>query len=273
MGYLNIVRNKINTIMTDLNKLIKDKNIKALILDMDGVITNTAVLHAEAWKKLCDSFLKQQGEQDGKAYEPFDFTEDYRTYVDGVPRLEAMRNFMNSRGIDLPQGEAEDDANENTIVGLGERKDLYFHELLKQNSVVMFEGAVQWVKEQQEAGMKTAIVSASRNCLTILRRANLEKLFEVRIDKVVSNELGLQHKPAPDIFLEAARQLGVEPQQSAVFEDAPAGIEGAKAGGFGLVVGVDHGSRKEALETKGADLVIQGFSPYLQAQNIAAFNS
>ena len=256
--------------MSDLNKLIKEKNIKALIMDMDGVVTNTAVLHAEAWKKLCDSYLKQRSEQDGKTYKPFDFMEDYRNYVDGVPRLEAMRNFMESRGIDLPQGEPEDDANENTIVGLGERKDLYFHELLKQNGVVVFDGAVEWVKEKQQEGLKTAIVSASRNCLTIIRRANLEKLFEVRVDKVVSNELGLQNKPAPDIYLEAARQLGVDPREAAVFEDAPAGIEGAKAGNFGLIVGVDHGARKELLETKGADLVIQGFTPYLQAQDITA---
>ncbi|MCJ8166237.1 beta-phosphoglucomutase family hydrolase [Pontibacter sp. E15-1] len=256
--------------MSDLNKLIKERNIKALILDMDGVITNTAMLHAEAWKKLCDSFLKQRSEQDGNTYKPFDFVEDYRAFVDGVPRLEAMRNFMDSRGIDLPQGQPEDDANENTIVGLGERKDLYFHELLKQNSVVVFDSAVQWVKEQQQAGMKTAIVSASRNCLTILRRASLDKLFEVRVDKVVSAERNLQNKPAPDLYLEAARQLGFSPQETAVFEDAPAGIEGAKAGGFGLVVGVDHGSRGEVLEKKGADLVIQGFTQQLQKQNIEA---
>lgn len=259
--------------MTDLNKLIKERNIKALILDMDGVVTNTAVLHAEAWKKLCDSYLKQRSEQDGKSYKPFDLLEDFHAYVHGMPRLEAMRNFMNSRGIELPEGGAEDDASENTVVGLGDRKDLYFHELLKQNGVVVFEGAVQWVKEQKQAGMKTAIVSASRNCLTILRRAGLEKLFEARVDKVVSNELNLQTKPAPDIYLEAARRLGVRPEEAAVFEDSPAGIAGAKSAGFGLVVGVDHGSRKEELETKGSDIVIQGFSAYLQAQDVATSNS
>ena len=259
--------------MTDLNKLIKERNSRALILDIDGVVTNTAVLHAEAWKKLCDSYLKQRSEQDGKHYEPFDLMEDFHAYVHGVPRLEAMRNFMDSRGIDLPQGEPGDDASKNTVVGLGERKDLYFHELLKQNGVVVFEGAVQWIKEQKQAGMKTAVVSASRNCLTILRRAGLEKLFDVRVDKVVSNELSLRNKPAPDIYLEAARRLEVKPEEAAVFEDSPAGIDGAKAAGFGLVVGVDHGSRKEELEAKGADLVIQGFSAYLQAQQITAFNS
>lgn len=259
--------------MSNLNNLIKEKNIKALILDMDGVVTNTAALHAEAWKKLCDSFLKQRSEEDGKSYEPFDFKEDYRAFVDGVPRLEAMRNFMKSRGIDVPEGSPEDDENQNTIVGLGERKDFYFHELLKQSGVVVFDNAVKWIKEQQEEGMKTAIVSASRNCLNIIRRAGIEKLFEARADRVVAAELKLQNKPAPDIYLEAARQLGVQPQEAAVFEDAAAGIEGAKAGGFGLVVGVDNGYKKESLEMKGADLIIKGFASELKVRDESTVNS
>ncbi|AKD05829.1 hydrolase [Pontibacter korlensis] len=240
--------------------------MKALILDMDGVITNTAGLHAEAWKKLCDSFLKQRGEQDGKSYKPFHLKEDYQKYVHDVPRLDAMRNFMESRGITLPEGTATEDAGSNTLVGLGERKDLYFHELLKQNGVVVFDDAIDWIKEQQEAGMKTAIVSASRNCLTILRRAGLDKLFEVRVDKVVANELKLKSKPAPDIYLEAARRLGVEPQETAVFEDTAAGIEGAKAGGFGLIVGVDRSISKEKLNAEDVDVVINGFSSELKAK-------
>lgn len=211
--------------MSDLNKLIKERNIKALILDMDGVVTNTAGLHAEAWKKLCDSFLRQRREEGGDEYKPFDLKEDYRTYVHDVPRLDAMRNFMESRGVFLPEGEPDDDADKNTIVGLGERKDLYFHELLKQDGVVVFDKAVQWIKEQKQAGMKVAIVSASRNCLTILRRAGLEKLFEARVDKVVAAELKLNNKPAPDVYLEAARRLGAAPQEAAVFEDSEAGID------------------------------------------------
>ncbi|GAB3816089.1 beta-phosphoglucomutase family hydrolase [Pontibacter rugosus] len=229
------------------------------------VLSQTQPLHAEAWKRLCDSFLKQQGQQDGTTYKPFDLQEDYRTFVHDVPRIDAMRNFMESRGLSLPEGKPEDDADKNTIVGLGERKDLYFHELLKQNGVVVFDNAVQWVKEQQEAGMKIAIVSGSRNCLTILRRAGLDRLFEVRVDKVVAGEHKLKSKPAPDIYLEAARQLGVKPEDTAVFEDTTAGIEGAKAGGFGLVVGVDHSYKKENLEMKGADIVIKGFSSEVKA--------
>lgn len=258
--------------MSDLSNLIKERNIQALILDMDGVVTNTAGLHAEAWKKLCDSFLRQKSEEDGKTYAPFNLREDYRTFVHDVPRLDAMRNFMESRGIDLPQGNPEDDADSNTLVGLGERKDLYFHELLKQNGVVVFEPAINWVKAQQEAGMKTAIVSASRNCLTILRRAGLDKLFEVRVDKVLAAELKLQNKPAPDVYLEAARRLNVSPEQTAVFEDSAAGIEGAKAGGFGLVVGVDHNFKQEGLEMKGADLVLKGFASEIQTTSASAIS-
>ncbi|GHA60866.1 HAD-IA family hydrolase [Pontibacter akesuensis] len=258
--------------MSDLSNLIKERNIKALILDMDGVITNTAGLHAEAWKRLCDSFLKQRGQQDGKTYKPFDLQEDYRNFVHDVPRLDAMRNFMESRGIEVPEGRPEDDADKNTIVGLGERKDFYFHELLKQNGVFVFDPAVQWVKEQQQASMKTAIVSGSRNCLTILQRAGLDRLFEVRVDKVVASQLKLNSKPAPDIYVEAARQLGVSPAETAVFEDSTAGIAGAKAGGFGLVVGVDHSFKKEQLEMDGADIVIKGFSAEVKAKNASSIS-
>ncbi|MCX2739160.1 HAD family hydrolase [Pontibacter anaerobius] len=258
--------------MSNLSKLIQERNIKALILDMDGVITNTAGLHAEAWKKLCDSFLRQRSEQDGKAYEPFNLKEDYQTYVHDVPRIDAMRNFMASRGITLPEGEPSDSVGNNTLVGLGERKDYYFHELLKQNGVVVFDDAIQWVKEQQQAGMKTAIVSGSRNCLTILRRAGLDKLFPVRVDKVVANELKMKSKPAPDIYLEAARRLGVQPQETAVFEDTEGGVEGAKAGDFGLIVGIDRGLNQERLETKGADIVIKGFAAELKAQKATSLN-
>lgn len=258
--------------MSNLSNLIKERNIKALILDMDGVITNTAGLHAEAWKKLCDSYLRQRSEQDGKDYKPFNLKEDYQTYVHDVPRLDAMCNFMASRGIELPEGSPSDSAGTNTLIGLGERKDYYFHELLKQNGVVVFDDAVKFVREQQKAGMKTAIVSGSRSCLTILRRAGLDKLFEVRVDKVVANELKMHSKPAPDIYLEAARRLGVSPAETAVFEDTVGGIEGAKAGGFGLVVGVDRSYVQERLEEKGADFVIKSFEPELKEKPVSTFN-
>lgn len=247
--------------MSTLNNLLKEKNIKALILDMDGVITRTAGLHAEAWKKMCDAFLRKRSEEDNKRYELFDYTEDYRTYVDGMPRLDGVRNFLASRGITLPEGNPNDqEVGETTVTGLGNLKNLYFMELLKQNGVVVFEDTLKWMKEQKEQGMPLAVISASKNCSEILQRAGLAKMFDARVDGLVSNELKLKGKPEPDIFLEAARRLGVEPGETAIFEDAWAGVAAGKAGSFALVVGVDRGANKELLEENGADIVIRSFT-------------
>lgn len=245
--------------MSNLNNLILEKNIKALIFDMDGVITRTASLHAEAWKKMCDAFLRQRSEQDGKQYEPFDYTEDYRQYVDGMPRQDGVRNFFMSRGIDLPQGDPSNQSEEGTVISLGNLKNFYFQELLKLNGVVVFEDAVNWIKAQKEKGMHVAVISASKNSPDILRRAGLDKLFEVRVDGLVSAELKLNGKPEPDIFLEAAKRLRVQPQETAIFEDAWAGVAAGKAGGFALVIGVDRGSNQKMLEENGADIVINSF--------------
>lgn len=246
--------------MSNLSNLISERNIKALILDMDGVITKTSVLHAEAWKKMCDLYLKQRGSEEGKEYKPFDVVEDYREFVDGMPRLDGVRNFFKSRGITLPEGNPDDEAGDNTVVGLGDLKNLYFQQLLKQNGVVVFEDTVKFVKEQQEKGLRTAVISASKNCLDILRSAGLINLFEVRVDGIVAGELKLKGKPEPDIFLEAAKRLDVQPQEAAIFEDAWAGIAAGKAGNFGLVVGVDRTNNKELLEKHGADLIINSFT-------------
>ncbi len=245
--------------MSNLNNLILEKNIKALIFDMDGVITRTASLHAEAWKKMCDAFLRQRSEQDGKQYEPFDYTEDYRQYVDGMQRQEGVRNFFLSRGIELPQGNPDDPSEEGTVISLGNLKNYYFQELLRLNGVVVFDDAINWIKAQKEQGMRVAVISASKNSPDILKRAGLDKLFEVRVDGLVSAELKLNGKPAPDIFLEAAKRLNVQPQETAIFEDAWAGVAAGKAGGFALVVGVDRGANQQMLEDNGADVVINSF--------------
>ncbi|TXK46403.1 beta-phosphoglucomutase family hydrolase [Pontibacter qinzhouensis] len=233
--------------------------MKALILDMDGVITNTAVVHAEAWKKMTDLFLKKRGEKDGKSYKPFDVVEDYRSYVDGMPRYDGVRNFLESRGITIPEGEAADDDGKETIIGLGNLKNLYFQELLKQNGVVVFEDTLAWVKAYKKNGLKTAVISSSKNCFDIIRRGGLEQLFEARVDGLVSGELKLKGKPEPDIFLEAAKRLGVKPEETAIFEDAWAGVAAGKAGNFALVVGINRGNAGQTLEENGADIVISKF--------------
>ncbi|WP_242919385.1 HAD family hydrolase [Pontibacter liquoris] len=244
--------------MSTLNNLLQEKNIKALILDMDGVITHTAMIHAEAWKRMVDTFLRKRGEQDGKAYEPMDAEKDYSAYVDGVPRHTAVRNLFKAKGIELPEGTPEDYTGKETVVGLGNLKNMYFQEMIKQG-VEVYEDTVEWLKQQQKAGRRIAVVSSSKNCHDILQRAGLERFFEERVDGLTAATEGLQHKPAPDLFLETAKRLNVSPSETAVFEDAPKGIQAAKAGNFALVVGIDRGGNKAPLEESGADLIIQGF--------------
>ncbi|GAA4445551.1 hypothetical protein GCM10023188_48910 [Pontibacter saemangeumensis] len=242
-----------------LARLLKEKNIKALILDMDGVITQTAKLHAAAWKRMFDDYLLQRGKEEGKIYEPLQIATDYRQYIDGIPRYDGVRNFLTSRGIVLPEGAAADVPGTETVAGLGNRKNLYFQELVQQGGVEAYADTVLFLKQKKAQGFRTAVISASRNCQAILAAAQLEELFEVRVDGVVAAELGLKGKPAPDIFLEAARQLGVPVHESAVFEDAISGVLAGKAGGFPLVVGINRTGQAKELTEHGADLVLDKF--------------
>ncbi|WP_299985776.1 HAD family phosphatase [uncultured Pontibacter sp.] len=245
--------------MSTLQQLLQDKNIKALILDLDGVITQTARVHAQAWKRMFDSYLKQRGEKEGKRYEPLDIETDYREHIDGIPRYDGVRNFLTSRGITLPEGTPEDEEGEETIGGLGNLKNMYFQELLKQEGVDVYEDTIAWLKRQKQQGMRTAVISASKNCVDVLHAAGIERLFEEHVDGLQSAELGLKGKPAPDIFLEAARRLGIAPEEAAVFEDARKGVKAGKAGGFALVVGIDRHHDTEGLKANGADIVIKEF--------------
>ncbi|MBF9254780.1 beta-phosphoglucomutase family hydrolase [Pontibacter sp. 172403-2] len=244
--------------MNTLNELLQEKNIKALILDMDGVVTHTAKIHADAWKRMADTFLRKRGEEEGKEYEPMDADKDYRTFVSGVPRHQAVRDLFKSRGIELPEGTPDDYMGKETVVGLGNLKNMYFLELIKQG-VEVYEDAVEWLKQQQKAGRRIAVVSSSKNCHDILQRAGLERFFEERVDGLTVLTQGLHPKPAPDIFLEAAKRLGVAPGEAAVFEDAVTGIQAAKAGNFALVVGIDRDNNAVDLQLSGADLIIHNF--------------
>lgn len=243
----------------DLNTLLRKKNIKALILDLDGVVTQTARLHAQAWKRMFDEYLHQRGQQEGKLYEPLSIATDYRRYIDGIPRFDGTRNFLASRQLILPEGTPDDAPGKETVAGLSNLKNLYFQELVKAGGVQAYPDTVAWLKQQLLRGLRTAVISASKNCKATLASAGLEELFEVQVDGIVAAKLGLKGKPAPDIFLEAARHLDIPPKETAVFEDALAGVEAGCAGGFALVVGVDRTGDAEALKQKGADLVIQKF--------------
>ncbi|MCP2045074.1 beta-phosphoglucomutase family hydrolase [Pontibacter sp. HSC-36F09] len=245
--------------MNTLQQNLQEKNIKALIFDLDGVVTQTARVHAQAWKRMFDAYLQKRGEEEGKHYEPLDIETDYREYIDGIPRYDGVRNFLESRGITLPEGSPEDETGHETVSGLGNLKNMYFQELVRQGGVDVYDDTIAWIKQQKQNGMRTAVISASKNCVDVLHAAGIEQLFEEHVDGLQSSELGLIGKPAPDVFLEAARRLGIAPAQAAVFEDARKGVQAGKAGGFGLVVGIDRTHDEAGLKASGADLVIKEF--------------
>ena len=234
-------------LMIDLEKF------DAFLFDLDGVITRTAALHAAAWKRLFDEYLAARV---GEEFVPFDEETDYRRYVDGKPRLAGVRSFLAARGIDLPAGTRADDADRDTVHGLGKRKNRYFLALLDREGVRVYESAVSLLREARGRGVRTAVVSSSRNCAAILRAARLTPLFDVRVDGVELDRLGLSGKPAPDMFLEAARRLAVAPARSVAFEDATAGVEAARRGRFGLVIGVGSAEHAAGLLASGADVVV-----------------
>jgi beta-phosphoglucomutase family hydrolase len=235
--------------MTDLGL---PENILACLFDLDGVITRTAVVHAAAWKETFDAFLR---ERDGAGFRPFD-TDDYAEYVDGRPRADGVRTFLASRAVELPEGEPGDPPDAPTVHGLGNRKNELLLERIRAGGVDAYEGTLRYIEAVRARRLRTAVVSASANCLDVLHAIGAEHLFDVRVDGVVAAERGLPGKPRPDTFLAAARDLGVPPGRAAVFEDALAGMDAGRAGHFGYVVGVDRVGRPQALYAHGADRVV-----------------
>ncbi|WP_405774156.1 HAD family hydrolase [Streptomyces sp. NBC_00859] len=235
-------------------KLGLPDEIRACLFDLDGVITKTAVVHAAAWKEMFDAFLQ---ECDGPGFRPFDSASDYDEYVDGRPREDGVRTFLASRGISLPEGSPDDAPEDNTVHGLGRRKNILVLEKIRTQGVDAYPGSLKYIDAVRASGLRTAVVSSSANCRTILAAVGAEELFEVRIDGVVAAERNIPGKPAPDTFLEAARELGVAASEAAVFEDALAGMDAGKAGRFGYVVGVDRVGQAEALRAHGADRVVE----------------
>ena len=228
----------------------------AAIFDLDGVVTRTARVHAAAWKHLFDDFLRARAGETGEPFRPFDADADYATYVDGKPRFDGVASFLKSRGIELPWGEPGDAEDKATIYGLGNRKNRYFRERLAHDGVDVFESSVRFLHELRETGIKTALVSSSRNAAAVLDTAGLTDLFDARIDGNDLARLALKGKPAPDLFLLAADRLGAAPKRAIVVEDAISGVEAGRAGGFAHVIGVDRRGVPEALRRAGADIVV-----------------
>ncbi len=229
----------------------------AVVFDLDGVVTDTAAVHAKAWKQVFDEYLERRAAQSGERFQPFDADADYARYVDGKPRYDGVRSFLAARGIELPDGDPSDGPELETVCGLGNRKNLLYNSLLDQGGILVFEDTVEQIDAWRSLGLRTAIVSSSKNCATVLEAAGLTDLFEVRVDGVESARMGLEGKPAPDIFLKAAELLGVTPERAVVFEDAVSGVQAGRAGGFGWVIGVDRVGAAAALLEHGADTVVQ----------------
>src|SRR5262245_16504242 len=245
------------------HKPIAPDRFDAVLFDMDGVLTSTAKIHSSCWKTTFDDFLRHRAAQKKEAFRPFEIATDYKRYVDGKLRYEGVRSFLASRDIALAEGTPEDPPAAETVCGLGNRKDDLVKAAIAQGKVESYPGSVELVRRLREQGIRTAVVSSSNNCEEVLRAAGILDLFELWVDGVVASKLGLPGKPAPDPFLEAVRMLGVCPARAVVVEDAIAGIQAARAGGFGLIVGVDRGESSDALRTEGAHVVVTDLAELL----------
>jgi beta-phosphoglucomutase family hydrolase len=249
-------------LMTSYPKITRE-NFDAVLFDLDGVLTSTAKLHAAAWKQTFDTFLKGYAEKRKESFIPFDIGEDYRLYVDGKPRFDGVQSFLTSRGIDLRYGAPTDLPTAETVCGVGNQKNELVNQIMAREGVEAYPGSVRAVNLLKDRGIKTGVVSSSNNCAAVLRVAKIESLFDIRVDGETASELALAGKPEPDMFLEAARQLGVEPRRSIVVEDAIAGVQAGKKGGFGLVIGIARAGNIDELRKQGADLVVEDLEQLL----------
>ncbi len=238
--------------------------IRACLFDLDGVLTQTARVHAAAWKQMFDEYLRERAERTGSEFVPFDRVKDYDQYVDGKPRYDGVRSFLESRGIHLPEGSPGDPPGVETIMGLGDRKNELVLDLIRKQGVETYESSVGYVRAARDAGLRRAVVSSSANCREVLAAAKIDDLFEAVVDGIVASRENLKGKPAPDTFLFGARALGVDASEAAVFEDALAGVAAGRAGRFGYVVGVDRTGQADALRAQGADVVVSDLAELLE---------
>jgi len=252
----------------DLASLGLPRNVRALLFDLDGVLTRTSTVHAAAWKEMFDAYLRERSASTGEPFREFDASEDYALYVDGKPRHEGTTSFLASRGIELPLGSPDDPLDqppgEATVHGLGNRKNAIVHRRILSDGVEVYDGSVRYLRAAREAGLRTAVVSSSANTRDILAATGLDSLFEARVDAVVAARDHLAGKPAPDTFLRGAAELDTPAEDAVVFEDAVAGVQAGRAGGFGLVVGVDRLGQADRLREHGADIVVSDLEELLE---------
>ena len=238
-------------------------SVRACLFDLDGVLTQTAAVHAAAWKEMFDAYLRERSERTGELFMAFELVADYDTYVDGKPRADGTRSFLQSRGIALPEGSADDKTEAETVHGLGNRKNEIVLRRLRESGVAVFPGSLRYLRAAGAAGLRRAVVSSSTNTHAVLVAAGIVDDFDACIDGLIAERDGLKGKPGPDTYLAAARALDVAPAQAAVFEDALAGVEAGRAGGFGFVVGVDRVGQRDALRELGADIVVNDLADLL----------
>ena len=248
-----------------MDAIITPQKFDAVLFDMDGVLTATAKIHAASWKKMFDDFLKKRSAESGEPFTPFDIDTDYKLYVDGKLRDEGVSSFLESRDINLPFGEAGDPHDLETICGLGNRKNELVKKIIETEGVDIYEGSIALVRLLRGEGLKTAVVSASKNCEAVLQVTGITNLFDVMVDGNVAARLGLPGKPAPDTFLQAVKLLGTKPARAVVVEDAISGVQAGRAGNFGLVIGVDRHGEPDSLRNNGADVVVDDLDKLLPA--------
>ena len=243
--------------------------VSACLFDMDGVVTKTAIVHAAAWEQMFDDFLRERAKETGTEFVPFDSDHDYGNYVDGKPRLDGTKSFLESRGIELPDGSPDDPPGTPTLHGLSHRKNDLVLVKLRENGVQVYDDTITYIKAVRDGGLATAIVSSSANTRQVLDGAKIADLFDVRVDAQYAKEHNLHGKPAPDTFLAGAKALNVPAKQAVVFEDAQSGVAAGHAGHFALVVGVDRVNQAEALREHGADVVVTDVADLLSKDGTA----
>lgn len=235
----------------------------AVLFDLDGVLTATAKVHASCWKKMFDEYLQNRASRRDEPFRPFEITTDYRLYVDGKPRFDGVRDFLRSRGMELPEGTPADPPQTETVCGLGNHKNEMINAVIESDGVEAYEGSIALVRRIRKDGIQVAVVTSSQNCDAVLKAAGIGNLFKVKVDGNVIHNGNLSGKPAPDAFLAAAKILGVDPKRAVVVEDAISGVQAGRAGGFGLVIGVARKGDAEELRKHGADLVVEDLGELL----------